>query len=292
MSNNSSLFFNRKSMTKNYQKVADEIRAILNRKGYDDGSAGPVIVRLAWHACGTYDKATNTGGSDGATMRFYPEATDGANAGLDVARAMLEPVKVANPWISYGDLWTLAGVVAIESMGGPKIVWKPGRSDKAKESDCPPQGRLPDATQGAKHIRDVFYRMGFNDREIVALSGAHGLGRCHKERSGFVGPWTYTPIRFSNQYFVLLTKEKWIPVTKYPGGPLQYKDAADELMMLPTDMVLVEDSEFKKYVDIYAKDKETFYKDFAAAFAKLTELGVRSLGKPVAIASSKQPARI
>ena len=46
------------------------------------------------------------------------------------------------------------------------------------------------STQGAKHIRDVFYRMGFNDREIVALVGAHTLGECHADRSGFVGPWT------------------------------------------------------------------------------------------------------
>lgn len=36
---------------------------------YDDGSCGPVLVRLAWHASGTYDKETNTGGSNGAGMR-------------------------------------------------------------------------------------------------------------------------------------------------------------------------------------------------------------------------------
>lgn len=39
--------------------------------------------------------------------------------------------------------------------------------------------QLPDASQGAEHLREVFYRMGFNDREIVALSGGHTLGRCH-----------------------------------------------------------------------------------------------------------------
>ena len=31
---------------------------------------------------------------------------------------------------------------------------------------------------------------GFTDQEIVALSGAHALGRCHSTRSGFEGPWT------------------------------------------------------------------------------------------------------
>ncbi len=49
-----------------------------------DGSYGPVLVRLAWHASGTYDKGTNTGGSNGATMRWAPESEHAANAGLQV----------------------------------------------------------------------------------------------------------------------------------------------------------------------------------------------------------------
>lgn len=52
---------------------------------YDDGSIGPVLVRLAWHASGTYDVKSKTGGSNGATMRFEPEIKDPANAGLAIA---------------------------------------------------------------------------------------------------------------------------------------------------------------------------------------------------------------
>lgn len=52
--------------------------------------------------------------SNYATMRFAPESLHGANAGLTVARGVLEPVKQKFPWISYGDLWTLAGVAAIQ----------------------------------------------------------------------------------------------------------------------------------------------------------------------------------
>lgn len=48
---------------------------------------------------------------------------------------------------SYADLWTFAGKVAIEAMGGPTISWKEGRSDAADASACPPNGLLPDATQ-------------------------------------------------------------------------------------------------------------------------------------------------
>ena len=47
-------------------------------------------------------------------MRFAPESLHGANNGLGVARGVLEDVKKAFPWISYGDLWTLAGVAAIQ----------------------------------------------------------------------------------------------------------------------------------------------------------------------------------
>jgi len=79
------------------------------------------LVRLAWHASGTYDKTTETGGSNGATMRFSGESKHGANAGLNLARDFLEPIKKKHPEISYSDLWILASYVAIEEMGGPKL---------------------------------------------------------------------------------------------------------------------------------------------------------------------------
>ena len=60
---------------------------------------------------------------------------------------------------------------------GPEINWKPGRSDKIDHAACPEDGRLPDATQGSSHLRNIFNRMGFNDQEIVALSG-HSLPHC------------------------------------------------------------------------------------------------------------------
>lgn len=257
----------------NYDAVRKEIEALMeSNEDYDDGSYGPVLVRLAWHTSGTYDKNTGTGGSNGATMRFAPEANWGANAGLAVARDLLEPVKKKFPWISYSDLWTLGGAVAIEAMGGPHIPWRPGRSDKDDKAVPLPDGRLPDASQDNKHIRDIFYRMGFNDQEIVALSGAHTLGRCHTDRSGYDGPWTNAPTTFSNLYFVELTENKWHK--RKWDGPLQYQDKSNTLMMLPTDMWLIWDKKFRTHVQEYAKDEEKFFRDFAAAFSKLLELGV------------------
>ncbi|KAI9019108.1 heme peroxidase [Hyaloraphidium curvatum] len=263
-----------------YDAVKGDIKALMSKPDWDDGNLGPVLVRLAWHASGTYDKKSHTGGSNGATMRYAPESTDGANAGLEHARAFLEPVKAKYPWISYADLWTLAGATAVEAMGGPVVPWRGGRTDKpptVSKSEIPPNGRLPDAAQGASHIRDVFYRMGFDDKEIVALSGAHTLGRCHTDRSGYDGPWTFTPTKFSNQYFIQLKENVW--TKKNWSGPEQYEDPSGSLMMLPTDLALIQDAKFKPWVDKYATDKQAFFADFAAAFGKLMELGWQAPAK-------------
>jgi hypothetical protein len=95
---------------------------------------------------------------------------------------------------------------------------------------------------------------GFNDQEIVALSGAHALGRCHAENSGYVGPWQGTPTIFSNIYYKLLLKVNWTPDER--AAKFQFKDPSGSLMMLPSDLVLTQDAEFKKHVEAYAKDKK------------------------------------
>ena len=47
-------------------------------------------------------------------MRFKPESDHGGNAGLGIARKLLEPIKEKHPEVSYADLYILAGIVAIE----------------------------------------------------------------------------------------------------------------------------------------------------------------------------------
>lgn len=74
--------------------------------------------------------------------------------------------------------------------GGPKIDMLYGRVDGDEEScgntDGLPAGDAPFPTGDGPggHLRAVFYRMGFDDQEIVALSGAHTLGRAFSNRSG------------------------------------------------------------------------------------------------------------
>lgn len=158
-------------------------------------------------------------------------------------------------------------------MGGPRIPWRPGRLDGRPE-DCPPDGRLPDGKKGyPEHPREIFYRMGFNDQEIVVLVGAHALGRCHANRSGFDGRWTPSPTTFSNSFYIQLLNQKW--TERKWCGPKQFQDEeSGELMMLPTDMCFLQDNTFKKWVKTYAENEKKFFEDFAKAYQKLLELGV------------------
>ncbi|XP_057470257.1 L-ascorbate peroxidase 3-like [Actinidia eriantha] len=231
---------------KEIEKARRDLRALICRK-----NCAPILLRLAWHDAGTYDAKTKTGGPNGSIRN---ELNHVANKGLNIAVDLCEPVKDRHPKISYADLYQLAGVVAVEVTGGPTIDFVPGRMDSIVS---PEEGRLPDAKQGPPHLKDVFYRMGLSDKDIVALSGAHTLGRAHPERSGFEGAWTKDPLKFDNSYFVELLN----------------KESEEGLLKLPTDEALVEDPKFRCYVEIYAKDEEAFFADYAASHKKLSELG-------------------
>lgn len=264
--------------------------------------AGPILVRLAWHASGTFDKADGSGGCNGASMRFSPEQDDPENAGLEKARLKLEAIKKKyDDEITFADLWIFASYIAIEAMGGPYIRFAAGRSDEKPQSLCPAHGRLPDAEGDGKHIRAIFNRMGFNDQEIVALiGGGHVLGRCHPESSGYEGPWVDNPslvsicfcleveilgvffvfffkVKFSNEYFEELFENEWEQKTIEETGKVQWKDEGDELMMLRTDMMMIWDEGFLKWSKIYWKNNDRFIDDFATAYKKLTELGCPDL---------------
>ncbi|XP_027356730.1 L-ascorbate peroxidase 3 isoform X2 [Abrus precatorius] len=211
---------------KEVDKARRDLRALIAGR-----NCAPLMLRLAWHDAGTYDAKTKTGGPNGS-IRSEEEYSHGANNGLKKAIDFCEEVKAKHPKITYADLYQ-------DSKISPK------------------EGRLPDAKQGVSHLRDIFYRMGLTDKDIVALSGGHTLGRAHPERSGFDGPWTEDPLKFDNSYFVELLRE----------------DAAGLLLKLPTDKALMEDSEFRRYVELYAKDEDAFFRDYAISHKKLSELG-------------------
>lgn len=253
----------------NWTELRTDLRALVATC-----ECSPILVRLSWHDAGTFDKSDGSGGARGAQRFPDGEAAHKANAGLQLARSLLAPYREKHPAVSHADLWALAAAVAIEHAGGPKIPFRAGRRDIASASECVSSGRLPDGDKGAKHIRSIFYRQGFTDTDIVALSGAHTIGRCHADRSGFEGAWTENPLTFDNSYFKLLLQCDWkrskAPTT---GQPQLACESHPNAMMLSTDHALATDSKFRQDVERYASDVKAFHRDFAAAFQRLQENG-------------------
>lgn len=267
------------------------------------------MVRLAWHDAGTFDANINAdwpsaGGANGS-IRLEPEIQHGHNAGLVNAIKLLEPIKEKYPAVSYADLFQMASARAIEMAGGPNIGIRYGRVDVESSDDCAVEGNLPDGEAGPNgifgssmgtatnedekpegHLRKVFYRMGFNDEEIVALSGAHTLGRAYKNRSGlgkvrtkFTGgtmkqkfadnteapfnpggsSWTEQFLIFDNSYFHILDDDK----------------ADEELLKLSTDLAIFDDVGFRPFAEKFRDSQDAFFKSYAAAHKKLSELGAK-----------------
>ncbi|KAK4800567.1 hypothetical protein SAY86_021054 [Trapa natans] len=235
----------------------------------------PILVRLGWHDAGTYNKDIKEwprrGGANGSLI-FEIELKHAANAGLVNALKLLQPIKGKYSSLTYADLFQLASATAVEQAGGPKIPMKYGRVDVSEPEGCPEEGRLPDA--GPPLPANHLYLRFPVPQEIVALSGAHTLGRSRPDRSGWGKPetkymkdglgapgghsWTVKWLKFDNSYFK------------------DIKEKRDEnLLVLPTDAVLFDDPSFKLYAEKYASDQEAFFKDYAEAHAKLSNLGAK-----------------
>ncbi|GAA0854316.1 catalase/peroxidase HPI [Aliiglaciecola litoralis] len=184
----------------------------------DYGHYGPFMIRMAWHAAGTYREGDGRGGSATGNQRFAPLNSWPDNANLDKARRLLWPIKQKyGNKISWADLFILTGNVSLESMGlntfgfggGREDIWEPeediywGTEDTwlgnkrysgDRELEVPlaavqmgliyvnpegPDGK-PDPLASAKDIRETFARMAMNDYETVALTaGGHTFGKCH-----------------------------------------------------------------------------------------------------------------
>jgi catalase-peroxidase len=176
----------------------------------DWGHYGGLMIRMAWHAAGTYRIADGRGGGGTGNQRFAPINSWPDNVNLDKARRLLWPIKRKyGNRISWADLIILAGTVAYQSMGlktfgfgfGREDIWHPEKDvdwgsekewlapnryeDESGETLANPLAAVqmgliyvnpegvngnPDPLRTAKDVRLTFARMAMNDEETVALT--------------------------------------------------------------------------------------------------------------------------
>ncbi len=176
----------------------------------DWGHYGGLMIRMAWHAAGTYRASDGRGGANSGNQRFAPLNSWPDNANLDKARRLLWPIKKKyGNKLSWADLFILAGNMAYESMGfktlgfagGREDIWHPekdinwgsekewlGKSryaDASSDSLTNPLAAVqmgliyvnpegvngqPDPLKTAQDVRTTFSRMSMSDEETVALT--------------------------------------------------------------------------------------------------------------------------
>ena len=176
----------------------------------DWGHYGGLMIRMAWHAAGSYRTADGRGGGGTGNQRFAPLNSWPDNVNLDKARRLLWPLKKKyGNRISWADLIILAGTVAYESMGlqtygfafGREDIWHPEKdtywgSEKEWLSSTRYEGEdrsqlenplaavqmgliyvnpegvngQPDPLRTAQDVRLTFARMAMDDEETVALT--------------------------------------------------------------------------------------------------------------------------
>ena len=176
----------------------------------DWGHYGGLMIRMAWHAAGSYRLADGRGGAGTGNQRFAPLNSWPDNVNLDKARRLLWPIKKKyGNKISWADLIILAGTIAYESMGlktfgfgfGREDIWHPEKDidwgsekewlakdrydNKNSESLQNPLSAVqmgliyvnpegvdgkPDPLKTAQDVRVTFARMAMDDEETVALT--------------------------------------------------------------------------------------------------------------------------
>ncbi|KAK2647546.1 hypothetical protein Ddye_015035 [Dipteronia dyeriana] len=188
--------------------------------------------------------------------------------------------------VSCADILAVATRDLVTMVGGPYYNVVLGRKDGRISKASTVEGNLPKPTMPMSQILEIFKKRNFTEQEMVALSGAHTIGFSHcKEFSSSI----YNDTNHYNPRFVQGLQRACGDYQKNPTlsvfndimtpnkfDNLYYQNLPKGLGLLESDHGLNSDLRTQRFVDMYARDQNIFFRDFARAMEKLGVYGVKT----------------
>ena len=264
------------------------------------------LVTTAWASAATFRGSDKRGGANGARIRLAPQKDWEVNQPAQLAKVLqkLEGIQkefnasqTGGKKVSLADLIVLGGCAAVEAAAkkaghNVTVPFTPGRTDASQEqtdahSFAPLEpvadgfrnylGKGKQADLAAELLIDRASLLNLTAPETTVLvGGMRALGANHGQSKH--GVFTKRPETLTNDFFVNLLdmKTKW-QKSAASEGVLEGRDrASGELKWTGTvvDLVFGSNSQLRALAEVYASDdsKETFVKDFAAAWNKVMNL--------------------
>jgi catalase-peroxidase len=289
----------------NHPLIGEAEIAALKAKILASGLTVSQLVSTAWASASTYRGSDKRGGSDGARIRLAPQKDWEVNqpAELKTVLQKLEAIQkefnvagTGGKRVSLADLIVLGGVAAVEKAAKDagvevKVAFTPGRMDASQdqtdvESFAPLEPRADGfrnyVGKGQQFMRpeealvDRAQLLTLTAPEMTVLVG--GLRVLGANAGGSKqGVFTTKPGTLSNDYFVNLldmgTEWKATGENAYEGR--DRKSEARKWSATRVDLIFGSHSQLRAYAEVYASAdaKEKFARDFAAAWAKVMDLG-------------------
>ncbi|XP_067933049.1 putative ascorbate peroxidase [Watersipora subatra] len=269
--------------TGNIELIRGDIQRFIN----EDHEMIPNLLQLVFHTC--------MGGCDGC-INF----NDRANRGL---RQTFQTVREF--WSSRASVLTLADMIVLMATeaievgmakeGGPgevDIAFRRGRTTCDNPDNYNKELSFPHGDD-IDDIEILQREFGLSRKLAIALLGAHSVGRCHLENTGFAGRWDNTELTLDNHYYKSLVGTNWKSTMVEGQHQWNATNSDNSRMMLNSDLALLksftfnnngrpscrsakacDDSPDATQVKIYGRNDQLWSEDFIEAFLQMVNQGL------------------
>jgi len=284
-----------------YKQTCPDFDKIVRENIFNKQSASPAtapgLLRLFFHDC-------ITDGCDASILvsstAYNPHAEKDAEPNLslsgdayDIVNKIKNALEIACPGVvSCSDIVAQATRDLVKMVGGPFYPVRLGRKDSRVSDGSRTEKALPTTKMTMDDIISKFTVKNFTIKEMVALTGAHTIGFTHcKEFSNRIFNYSKTSetdptlhpklakgLRDVCKNYTTDPNMAAFNDVRSPGkfDNAYYQNVLKGLGLLRTDAMLGSDPRTRPIVELYAKDEQAFFQDFARAMEKVSVLGVKT----------------